>query len=132
MKNFQNQSFHVEPETTCNLQSAEATLHAGEIQHERMNGDPGLLINEKLSQHQRNRIILKRPNQPKQSELPGKEFPKTMSGSHHKSFNESWYFAQIGKEKFRRKWLSYSPAKDAIFCHHCIFFGKAKRQPLLN
>ena len=75
----------------------------------------------------RNRLILQGTFQPKANEITSKQFPKSKCGSHDRCFNESWYQTTVGKNTFERKWLSYSPTKDAVFCHFSIFFcGKNK------
>jgi hypothetical protein len=55
--------------------------------------------------------------QPKAHQMNEKQFP-----------NESWYHIKVGKNNFKRKWLSYSPKEDAVFCHFCIFCRNNKEQ----
>ena len=92
--------------------------------------DPAMYIHciEKLGLATKRRLILQGAFQPKVHEMNEKQFPKSRCGSHHRSFNESWYHIKVGKNSFRRKWLSYSPKKDAVFCHFCIFFGRSNRE----
>lgn len=93
-----------------------------------MNQDPISFIGKELTSNERHQIITQGANQPRQNEMINKEFPKSMLGSRNRSFNESWYSLKIGKEHFERKWLSYSPTKDAVFCHFCILFGNKNKE----
>ena len=86
--------------------------------------DPALYIHsmEKLDLATRKRLISQGAFQPKAHEMNEKRFPTSRCGSHDRSFSERWYYTKVGKNNIRRKWLSYSPKEDAVFCHFCLFF----------
>ena len=86
--------------------------------------DPALYIHsmEKLDLVTRKRLISQGAFQPKAHEMNEKRFPTSRCGSHDRSFSESWYYTKVGKNNIRRKWLSYSPKEDAVFCHFSLFF----------
>ena len=91
--------------------------------HEDMS-DPALYIHsmEKLDLATRKRLISQGTFQPKAREMNEKRFSTSRCGSHDRSFSESWYYTNVGKNNIRRKWLSYSPKEGAVFCHFCLFF----------
>ena len=108
------------------------TIEANETNceiHTDMN-DPAQYIHsiEKLDLATKKRLISRGPFQPKAHEMNEKQFPKSRCGSHDCSFNESWYNIKVGKNNFKRKWLSYSPKDDAVFCHFCIFFSRNNKE----
>ena len=72
------------------------------------------------------------PKQPRESEMINKEFSKSMFGPHNRYFNENWYSLKIGKKDIERKWLSYSPAKGAVFCHFCTSSETGIKRQLLH
>ena len=92
--------------------------------------DPALYIHsmEKLDLATRKRLILQGAFQPKAHEMKEKQFPTSRCGSHDRSFSESWYYTKVGKNNIRRKWLSYSPKEDAVFCHFCLFFCRGNKE----
>ena len=76
----------------------------------------------------RKQLILRGPYQQKAAEIKGKQFTRSKYGSRERSFSESWYQVKVGKDNFERKWLLYSPAEDAVFCHFCIFFSGTNKE----
>lgn len=96
--------------------------------------DPATYVQkiDKLDAATRQRLILRGPFQPNAQKMEGKQFPKSRCGSHDRAFNENWYKITVGKTTFERKWLSYSPKTDAVFCHFCIFFGRNNREQVFT
>ena len=90
--------------------------------------DPGMFDLDNMDETLKKRLILNGASQPKSADMPQKAFPKSKHGSHLRSFNDSWYHAKIGKETVHRNWISYSPSKDTVFCHFCMFFGKGNKE----
>ena len=109
----------VEQEETIDQMGIEASCES----HADMS-DPALYIHsmEKIDLATRKRLISQGAFQPKAHEMKEKRFPTSRCGSHDRSFSESWYYTKVGKNNIRRKWLSYSPKEDAVFCHFCLFF----------
>jgi acyl carrier protein len=93
------------------------TIEANELSCELYTymNDPALYIHsiEKRDLATRKRLISLGPFQPKAHEMNEKQFS-----------NESLYHIKVGKNNFKRKWLSYSPKEDAVFCHFCIFLSQ--------
>ena len=87
---------------------------------------PALYIHsmEKLDLATSKRLILQGAFQPKAHEMKEKRFRTSRCGSHDRSFSKSWYYTKVGKNNIRRKWLSYSPKEDAVFCHFCLFLSR--------
>lgn len=60
------------------------------------------------------------PSQPQKSDLSG-GFPKDKD---NRCFHEAWFWRTLpGGDKTRRSWMSYSAAKDRVFCMDCMLFG---------
>lgn len=94
-----------------------------------LNGvDPANFVGKVLDAEEIKNLIRKGAFQPKTVHMPNRKFPKSTCGDHQRSFRESWYKLEVGKDQIQRNWLSYSPIKDAIFCHTCILFGKGNKE----
>eukprot|EP00794_Sanderia_malayensis_P001000 gene1000-316_t len=89
--------------------------------------DPGLFDLDNMDDTLQKRLIIKGANQPKSADMPKKTFPKSKHCSLFRSFSDTWYNVKIGKETVHRNWISYSPSKDSLFCHFCMFFGKGNK-----
>ena len=103
-------------------------FHSEQQEHLNVMTDPGVFDLDNMDQTLQKRLILNGANQPKSEDMPQKAFPKSKHGSHFRSFNDSWYHAKVGKETVHRNWISYSPSKDTVFCHFCMFFGKGNKE----
>ena len=115
----------VEQEETIDQMGIEASCES----HADMS-DPALYIHsmEKIDLATRKRLILQGAFQPKAHEMKEKRFPTSRCGSHDRSFSESWYYTKVGKNNISRKWLSYSPKEDAVFCHFCLSFCRGNKE----
>jgi len=75
-----------------------------------------------------NALLLKGPNQPKKTDLPGGEFPKRQPNN--RSFRSSWYYQKLSDgSTHRREWMSYSVENNRVHCLHCILFGSQSSNP---
>jgi len=88
--------------------------------------DPATYVEKDINAALKKKIILNGAFQPTAKEMKYNCFPKSISGDHFRSFNESWYKVNVGNNTFKREWLAYSPMKDAVYCHLCVFFSRNK------
>lgn len=93
-------------------------------QYETFPNDPALLLCSNISIERFSQIAHQEPCQPQPVELKDGKFPSRKQGQHSRSFHEQHYFKKIATGEFvRRKWLSYSPTEDKVFCIICKLFG---------
>lgn len=93
-------------------------------QYETFPHDPALLLCSNISIERFSQIAHQEPCQPQPTELKNGIFPLRKQGKHSRSFHEQHYFKKIATGEFvRRKWLSYSPTEDKVYCIVCKQFG---------
>lgn len=109
-----------------------AEFHSEQQDYSNAMTDPGIFDLDNMDETLQKRLILNGANQPKSADMLQKAFPKSKHGSHFRSFNDSWYNSKVGKETVHRNWISYSPSKDAVFCHFCMFFGKGNKEKVFT
>lgn len=86
-------------------------------QYETFPHDPALLLCSNISIERFSQIAHQEPCQPQPTELKNGILPLRKQGKHSRSFHEQHYFKKIATGEFvRRKWLSYSPTEDKVYC----------------
>lgn len=78
--------------------------------------DPALLLCSNISIERFSQMAHQEPCQPKPTELKYGIFPLIKQGNHSRSFHEHYLKKIATREFVRRKWLSYSPTEDKVYC----------------
>ena len=82
--------------------------------------DIALYLNSELTEDERTHL-LSNPCQPSTKEF---SFPKRCFGKQNRAFSPTWYTVTLPNGNIiERKWLVYSPRRDAMFCLWCFLFG---------
>lgn len=104
--------------------SVDDLINKTSLKFEAFPNDPALFLCSNLSIENFSKFAYQEPCQPKPIELKNGKFTSRKQGEHFRSFHEQHYFKKIATGEFvRRKWLSYSPSEDKIYCIVCRLFG---------